>query len=92
MAEKELGITAYSMFDKKNNSWGVPVFFKTPTDMTRSLELEAKHPKSLLQEYAADFALYEVGYFDMRLGVFKPNEIPQFVAEGVEFIPKKGVQ
>lgn len=89
--EKELGVVAYSMFDKKNNSWGIPVFFKTPVDMTRNIEAEAKNPKSLLGNYAADFALYDVGFFDQRKGVFTPNEKPQFVAEGVEFVKKEGV-
>lgn len=87
MSEKELGITAYSMFDKKNNSWSIPMFFKTPTDLTRSLQMEIKNPKSVFGEFAADFAVYDVGYFDQRKGTFTKCDIPEYVAELIEFQP-----
>lgn len=87
MSEKDLGISAYSMFDKKNNSWGQPMFFKTTTDLARSLHLEFKNPRSVLGDFAADFAVYDVGYFDQRKGVFVKCDIPQFVAEALEYQP-----
>jgi len=85
MAEKELGCSAYSMYDKKNNSWSIPMFFKTPVDLQRSLTLELKKPVSVWGEFSADYAVYDVGYFDQRKGVFVKCDIPEFVAELVEY-------
>lgn len=87
MSEKELGITAYSMFDKKNNSWGLPMFYKTPVDLARALQNAIRNPDSLIGQFMGDFAVYDVGYFDQRKGTFSKCDIPEFVGELVEYQP-----
>lgn len=76
-------IQLYSLMDKKTGRYMAPFQCKHVAEATRMVQMELENPKSTLQRFASDYALYLVGSFDDTSGFLYPTAEagPQFTIE-----------
>lgn len=68
-------LEGYAIFDKKTDAYANVIFLPHIVAATRGLEQTMRDPNSMISQYAEDYALYLVGYFDDKNGMLYP-EIP----------------
>ena len=69
----------FGIFDSKACSYGQPFFAQNRGAAQRAIGMQLRHDtKSIFCQYPADFALYDLGYFDDEDGLFVTKS-PVFV-------------
>lgn len=69
-----------SLLDRKANAFLKPVAAGSEAEAIRSIQMTLKQPEGLLSQFPEDFAVYEVGSFDVRSGELTPTIPPRHVA------------
>lgn len=72
---------AFSFFDRKAGSYGIPQFFSHTADAVRNLSILVNDPasNSALSKFSADFDLYSLGDWDAERGMIDQPEPPVFL-------------
>lgn len=60
----------YSLFDKKAEQFGIPMFVPSLPPLLRDLRDELKKGTGMLSVHPEDFALFRLGSFDDVVGTF----------------------
>lgn len=73
----------YSIFDKKTSSYEKPFFCAMVQEAIQAIQYSLEEKKAYFSKYPADFALYQIGTFDVVTGQVLPTATvgPQFVIE-----------
>lgn len=79
---------AYSLHDAKTG-FQVPTFAYSDQAAIRDFGNAVLSQRGLFANYAADFTLYRVGYFDMDQGTFHPCD-PESLVNGMRFFHERG--
>jgi len=69
----------FSLLDRKANSFLKPVPVGSEAEGIRSIQMSLDQPEGLLSRFPEDFAVYEVGFFDIRSGEVTPTKPPRHV-------------
>lgn len=77
---------AYSVLDKKAATYGTPFFTSHTAHAVRMVQQAANDATTSLGRYPADFALYEIGYFDDQSAELVPIGQIKFVCELVSLV------
>lgn len=72
----------FSIYDKKNGRYNNPTVYPSAIDCLRSVgNYLSKPEQSNLHSYPADFAIYEMGYFNADEGHIVSIGTPKFLEE-----------
>lgn len=78
----------YSVFDKKAMFFSSPIIVDYPAQAERAFSQEINNPQSQLNQYAEDFALYQIGEFNEEKGTLIPLDVPMHFHEALEYLPR----
>lgn len=79
-------IKAFAIFDVKAKSYGQPFFAPHNGVALRMFSDLVEDKNSSVSRHAEDYKLYLVGEWDDQEGIFICLEIPEFLANAVDFI------
>ncbi len=64
----------FTVYDRKSEAHGVPVFFRTVGEAERALSIQAAQPGGPLCDFPGDFDLCLVGEYDQESGLVVGKE------------------
>ena len=76
----------FSIFDSKANVFCEPFFAVSVGVASRMFADLVADSRSTVNRYPADFALYEIGYFNETPGLFTSFDRPSYVCSASEFV------
>lgn len=76
---------AFSVYDEKTQSYGLPFFMTTSAEAIRSFATVSNDKDSMIGCYPADFTLYHVGSFDPNTSEII-SITPVYLARGSELV------
>lgn len=80
-------MNAYSLYDRKTLSYGVPFFAVTDGSAVRSLTDLAKDQNSMVANHPGDFVLFRVGRFSTDTGGLLPDQPITHVCDAQSVAP-----
>ncbi|UDN67649.1 nonstructural protein [robinz microvirus RP_82] len=81
-------MNAYSLYDRKTISYGVPFFALTDGSAVRSLADLSADTNSIVAQHPGDFVLFLVGRFAHTTGELLPVTPPQHVCDALSVAPE----
>lgn len=70
----------FSILDVKAGHFMQPFAEKSTVNAIRSFEIASNEPEQIFNKFPDDFALMELGSFDLNTGVLTPNAVPANLA------------
>lgn len=84
-------LNVYSIFDVKAQCYSNPFFMPHNGQALRAFSDLVCDEKSSINKHPEDYILYRLAEYDDVSGVFVGLKGPEFIANAVDFIAKKGV-
>lgn len=73
----------FAIYDAKVGAFGHPIFVRSEGEAVRSFTTVVRQPGSQIHEFPQDFALYALGSFDEKEGLFNCGQPRQVVSANV---------
>lgn len=80
----------FSIWDRKAMVWKDPICVAHLPALMRSLSRAMNSPENPVAEFAEDFELYRVGFFNNESGEITPVNPPEFVEQMANIKAMKG--
>lgn len=82
-------VAAYSLYDKKSDSFNVPEFHYNTGVCMRQLHMLVNDGRSIVSHHPEDYVIYQVGTFDLMSGKLLPEEYPIEICQCFELKKKE---
>lgn len=82
---------AFSVYDSKAHSFGVPFFMPSVGAAVRAFSDLAQDVNSMVNRHPGDFVLYEIGGFEDSKGVLNPISPHVHLGVGSDFVSAKPI-
>lgn len=75
----------YSVYDAKVDAFAQPFFMRTRGEAIRGWESVCNDSSTQMFQYPQDFALFELGEFDLTTGRFENSQVPLSLGLAVQY-------
>lgn len=82
-------LIVFSIFDEKGSMFGVPFFMSAKGLALRGFQDLVNDKNSSVSKHPGDYKLYSLATYDDCTGRFESHDIPEFIANAVDFVDSK---
>ena len=79
-------LKVFAVRDVKGEVFGQPMFIPSVGEAVRGFRDACEAPDSMLRKHASDYALYELGTYDPRSGLFDSLKLPVLLCEAAAVV------